>query len=239
MEGVIFMSKQDRHGARTTADLERKYNFGKSFAEVMGLANDARRSAEAAEKRFEGLDHEMIFRLLTNNGALQGLYRGDDGELYINASYIKTGTLLAALLKTGVIKSADGSVELDLTNNRIRVYSADKSYWFQISAGSIEHYRNQNGKTVRQLRIYPGDSDTPVTRIVNENGDIVLSGSSHTNLGTLACSSRLDGGEVNIFATNSSGKSGTVDITGTTVKINGKIVAWKDNGDGTFTMTGT
>lgn len=33
--------KQDRQGARTAADLERKYQFGKRFAEVMGVALDA------------------------------------------------------------------------------------------------------------------------------------------------------------------------------------------------------
>lgn len=38
------MSKQDRQGARTPADLERKYNFGKTFAELMGLAMDAQNS---------------------------------------------------------------------------------------------------------------------------------------------------------------------------------------------------
>jgi hypothetical protein len=36
------ISKQDRQGARTPADLERKYNFGQTFAEIMGIATDAR-----------------------------------------------------------------------------------------------------------------------------------------------------------------------------------------------------
>lgn len=39
-------NRMDRQGARTPADLERKYNFEKSFAEVMGIATDARTSAE-------------------------------------------------------------------------------------------------------------------------------------------------------------------------------------------------
>ena len=49
------MSKQDRQGARTASDLERKYNFGKTFAELMGLANDARESVDslASELRNE------------------------------------------------------------------------------------------------------------------------------------------------------------------------------------------
>lgn len=42
-------AKQDRQGARTPADLERKYNFGKTFAEIMGIATDARESVVAVE----------------------------------------------------------------------------------------------------------------------------------------------------------------------------------------------
>lgn len=43
------MSKQDRQGVRTPADVERKYNFGKAFSEVMGAARDAGAVAEDAQ----------------------------------------------------------------------------------------------------------------------------------------------------------------------------------------------
>ena len=42
-------AKQDRQGARTPADLERKYNFGKQFAEILGIATDARNYATLIE----------------------------------------------------------------------------------------------------------------------------------------------------------------------------------------------
>ena len=51
------MSKQDRQGARTPADLERKYNFGKTFAEILGIATDARDSVDFVES---SLRNEMI-----------------------------------------------------------------------------------------------------------------------------------------------------------------------------------
>jgi hypothetical protein len=41
------MSKQDRQGVRTATDLEQKYNFGKTFAELMGVATDARESVDS------------------------------------------------------------------------------------------------------------------------------------------------------------------------------------------------
>ena len=40
--------KQDRAAPRTVADIERKYNFGKSFAEIMGLIDDARNEVDSA-----------------------------------------------------------------------------------------------------------------------------------------------------------------------------------------------
>lgn len=62
------MSKQDRQGARTPADLDRK------------------------------LGSEEVFNRLTNNGQAKGIYRDPDGNLYISADYIKTGKLAADLI---------------------------------------------------------------------------------------------------------------------------------------------
>lgn len=75
------MNRQDRQGARTPADLERKYNFEQSFAEVMGIATDARTTAEKAEteltKEVARIDkeisaHEASIGLLVDNGEVQG-----------------------------------------------------------------------------------------------------------------------------------------------------------------------
>lgn len=49
LNGVDGMSsKQDRAAPRTVADIERKYNFGKSFAEIMGLIDDTRDKVDSA-----------------------------------------------------------------------------------------------------------------------------------------------------------------------------------------------
>lgn len=100
-------SKQDAVATRTAVDLERKYSFGKTFAEVMGYATDAQNAAEEAKTAVAGLNQEEIFKRLTNNGQAQGIYRDPDtGEIYINASYLATGT----------IASADGSACIDLSS---------------------------------------------------------------------------------------------------------------------------
>lgn len=104
------MSKQDRQGARTATDIERKYNFGKSFSEVMGVAEEARRIAQEAASEQVNLTSEEIFNLLTNNGELQGLYRGDDGQLYVNANYVKSGTLHGDRVDGSTLKIKKGAV---------------------------------------------------------------------------------------------------------------------------------
>lgn len=52
------MSKQDRQGARTPADLERRYGLGglgKSFSEVLGASKDASASAAQAQEDLDGV----------------------------------------------------------------------------------------------------------------------------------------------------------------------------------------
>jgi hypothetical protein len=49
--------KQDRAAPRTVADIERKYNFGKSFAELMGLIDDTRNEVDSA---YSELHNEIV-----------------------------------------------------------------------------------------------------------------------------------------------------------------------------------
>jgi hypothetical protein len=50
-------AKQDRTYARTAQDIERKYSFGKTFAEMLGLINDNRDKVDSVES---GLRNEII-----------------------------------------------------------------------------------------------------------------------------------------------------------------------------------
>ena len=87
-------AKQDMQGARTPADLERKWNFGKTFAEITGIAEDSRKATQEVKEMVELLDKnltsEEIFNRLTENGTKQGVFTYDNGEVYINAKYIKS-----------------------------------------------------------------------------------------------------------------------------------------------------
>ena len=71
------------------------------------------------------LDQEEVFNRLTHNGQTQGIYL-KDGKLYINGTYIDTGTLDADLLKAGRITDRAGKNFWDLTTGEFSL-SADAS----------------------------------------------------------------------------------------------------------------
>lgn len=59
-------AKQDRQGARTPTDLERKYNLGglkQSFAELMGMSNDTRESVERIDSELRSELEQQITSL--------------------------------------------------------------------------------------------------------------------------------------------------------------------------------
>ena len=59
-------AKQDRQGVRTATDLERKYQFDKQFAEIMGIATDARDTAYAVESELRSEILEQVTSLTRN-----------------------------------------------------------------------------------------------------------------------------------------------------------------------------
>ena len=216
-------AKQDRVYPRTVTDVERKYNFGKSFAEVFGLAETARKAAEVAQnaaneaaEAVDALDQDAIFNLLTNNGELMGLFM-QDGQLYINASY----------LATGIIKSADGSVSIDLANNEVAIATNIDGQEGKIvlsSSGATFYGLDATANELRRfLRMSPGYVTSDGTDYASMIMTPYLQASLH-----IQANKRLLLG--NSYADSV--------IDGKTITLGGKVVSWKDNGDGTFTLIG-
>jgi len=143
------MSKQDRTAARTAQDLERKYNYGKTFAEVFGLMDEVREAAEDALEAVGNLDNaltpEEIFNRLTDNGKVQGIYRYEDGQIYINASY----------LVTGILASRDGETfYLDLDNGVLKGKFAELSLSGKpvVTQESLDDYASEITKEIENLQ---------------------------------------------------------------------------------------
>lgn len=65
---------------------------------------------EAVDDLDQSLDQEGVFNRLTNNGLAKGIYM-EDNDLFINADYIKTGTIVAKILR-----GDNGRVEISPAN---------------------------------------------------------------------------------------------------------------------------
>ena len=77
-------AKQDRQGVRTASDLEQKYNFDKTFAELMGIATDARDKVDSVESTLRSEFEEKYTTISrdTEKIVMEAL-----------AEYVKTGDL--------------------------------------------------------------------------------------------------------------------------------------------------
>ena len=160
------------------------------------------------------LNQTKVFNKLTNNGALQGIYM-QNGQLYINGTYIKTGTLDASLvnvtninatnIKTGVLGDASGNTKWNLTTGALssKKFSIDSTYFQLSEAGAITSI------------------DTDGRKIVVDKGTI----SGFKSNGQLSAELEVGNGLFNI-KTGQLAIQGVVGVSGTTSFI--KSISYED-----------
>lgn len=96
----------------------------------------------------ESLTQDAIFNKLTNGGETQGIYLSG-GHVYLNATYMQTGSLSADLIKTGTL---DANL---IRAGRIQDYA--NSNWWDLSASTIHVSRGEiGGMTITDNAIYNG-----------------------------------------------------------------------------------
>ncbi|MBQ9662744.1 MAG: phage tail protein [Oscillospiraceae bacterium] len=136
---------------------------------MQGIADDA--AEDAVDAYDEELTQQAVFNKLTNDGETQGIYL-ENGKLYLNATYIKTGTLSANIITAGILKdsknknswnldtgvltasniSATGSftcgdsngASLEMADGKITGYLNNRQYG-QITLATHVDYRYKNG----------------------------------------------------------------------------------------------
>ena len=145
------------------------------------------------------LNQQSVFNRLTNNGQTQGIYLSG-GKVYINASYIQTGSLLASLITSGKIQSNNGKVYFDLDNNVLcsdRIVSTDTSSQIMLTIGSGKQYSwndssyySLRGAVIQQtgvrpsIALIPGASDTGINYIRTGKEGLCIGVSSKQNPAT-------------------------------------------------------
>lgn len=96
-------------------------------------------SSAASSAAYDELTQENVFNALTDNGALQGVYMSG-GELYINGTYIKTGTINANLITTGTISSKNSRTQFDLSNGHITLNLSNDSWLTNTGRAELNAY---------------------------------------------------------------------------------------------------
>jgi len=102
-----------------------------------GTTNALDTQSVTVVKDVDNLKPEEVFDLLTENGKIQGFYK-EDGQIYINSTYIKSGTFVA-----GGANNQNGKIEVrDSSNQVIGRWDKDGIY---IESGTIVS-KNQDKK---------------------------------------------------------------------------------------------
>ena len=227
------MSKQDRQGVRTPADVERKWNFQKKFDNAEESANAAMKAAEQAsdevDKLNKSMDQTEIFNRLTNYGKAQGLFLDEKGNVFINASF----------LTTGILKSLDGTTfYLDLVKGILKGQFSE----FSISGKTVEEIASESsGKAQTSAEKYADkaakdavDSQTQADVFNKLTNNGTAQGIYYKNGQLYINASYLAAGILKTL----NGTTFYLDLANNVLKILGKTVTWKDNGDGTYTLIG-
>ncbi len=224
-------AKQDRVYPRTPSALEQKYNFNKTFAEVMGYASTAQKAAETAQeaadkanKAYEGLDQEQIFNLLTNNGEAEGIYR-QDGQIYINASYLVSGIIDAAVVQ--VVNLVAERLQSISGFSRVSIDSALLQFLF----GEMETINIHNKSVTGGSDLSDGGA-YPIIEMKMRDEDLTPIAYSEFTANHMQLGGTQEEPVINLSTVYDRAHLG---INGDKT---GKELSWKDNGDGTFTLIG-
>jgi len=113
------------------------------------LFAQAQGAAKAEVKKIDtNLNQDKVFNALTNNGRVKCITR-KNGELYINATYINSGTISGDRIKAGVITDKAGNNTWDLKTGKLKTIGME-AQGAQItgsitSVGSSSDYRIMKG----------------------------------------------------------------------------------------------
>lgn len=216
-----MIQKQDRIHPRKPSDLERKYDFRKSFDQVKRSAGEAIDAARLTDQNVKEIDRNMdqreIFKRLTKNGQARAMYMDEMGNIFINASY----------LAAGILSSMDGTTfYLDLVKGILKGKFSELSI---------------SGKTVGEIAsdVVKGQTQSDILNKLTQNGTakgiFFKNGQLYINASYLGAGVLKSRDETTFFLDI---ENNVLRGKFTELEIAGKKVEWKDNGDGTFTLVG-
>lgn len=170
-------------------------------------------ASEKANSAINGQTQADIFNKLTNDGQLQGLYM-KDGQLYVNASYLKSGTIDASIVN--VINLIAEKLLSSSGNSTMTISGANLLLQASSSLANLE------ASEYGYARLYLSDERN----------------FSELTAGNFLCGNdpETDGYYARVqMVVDPVMKKGVL----RTDAINDKVISWKSNGDGTYSLVGT
>ncbi len=181
----------------------------------------------------EALTQEDIFNLLTNNGE-EEVFAFFNGHIYINASYINSGTLKGDLIDAKKIKVTDRSNQVTFyidENGEVTVSGSIKSkevngYYADMLDGNISYFENISGNYYPQGMVgqISGESICPY------NGVVMAGAGNGADIGFVgfADSSNTNTGRPMVRQTNLALVFFTKLTSGATVSLGGQTITYND-----------
>lgn len=192
----------------------------------MGAAAEA---SEAVEKLNDAMDQTEIFNRLTNYGKAQGLFMDEEGNVFINASYLTAGILKSLDNKTFYLDLVNGVLkgqfqEFSISGKTVEEIAKDSSEEAQSNA---EKYADKAAKDAVNSQ-----TQTDVFNKLTNNGK--SEGIYYKNGQLYINASYLAAGVLKTL----NGTTFYLDLTKNVLKILGKTVSWEEQDDGKFYLVG-
>lgn len=138
-------------------------------------------SKQFAIDAVDSMTQEEVFNKLTHNGEAQGIYM-QNGQLYFNASYMKLGTLLADLIRAGLLQSRDGSFRFNLDTGEVSIGGYATSQEVQNLEGNLTQQASEltSVKTdLISIKSSSGELALTVQKLVTEGVDKVVTSTGY------------------------------------------------------------
>lgn len=156
--------KQDRAYTRTAEDLEQKYSFGKRFAEILGIATDARDKVDSVETSLRREITEQVTSITRDTeaiimSALESYVETSDYETFKST----TQSELALMSDSLILKFETAAEQIQTVDGELQTTKEELSKHFEftesgltIKAGSGEMKLRLDNDTIS---FYLGDID--------------------------------------------------------------------------------
>lgn len=85
------------------------------------LSSATKYADSSSDKAVKAQTQEFVFNKLTKNGTVQAIKMDENGNIYINASYINAGVLSANYIKTGILQDANANFVMNMETGNVSI----------------------------------------------------------------------------------------------------------------------